>query len=59
MVSKPTTVERAFELARSGTCKSVEEIRKTLRAEGFEAPESYLRGRSIGDQLRALIKEAR
>ena len=51
----PTIIERAFELARSGACRSVDDIKKKLRAEGFENPEGHLQ-RSLATQLRTLLK---
>ena len=50
---RPTTLERAFELARSGDCQSVQEIRERLRAEGHI--DSQVTGPSLMRQLRGLI----
>lgn len=50
-----TTIERAFELARSGNCKSVQEIRLRLKAEGYSGVADHLQGVSIRRQLNALI----
>ncbi len=55
----PTTLERAFALARSGTCASVGDIRLMLKRERFDQVEAHLSGHSIGRQLRALCAEAR
>ena len=33
---RPTTLERAYELARGGGCRTVGEIKQALQAEGFE-----------------------
>jgi hypothetical protein len=52
-----STLERAFELARSSGCRDVGEIRRKLRSEGHEGVEAHLSGRQIGDQLRRLIAE--
>jgi hypothetical protein len=35
MTFQPTTLERAFELARTGKCSGIVEIRTQLRAEGY------------------------
>lgn len=55
----PTTLERAFILARSGTCAGVEDIRRTLKRERYDHVEAHLAGSSISRQLRALCDEAR
>jgi hypothetical protein len=49
-------LERAFELARSGKCVSLKEIRACMRAEGY--PEGLIVGRYLSGQLRRLIREA-
>jgi hypothetical protein len=53
-----TTIERAFALARSGTCNNVAEVRLALKREGFEQVEAHLAGPAIAKQLRALCEEA-
>jgi hypothetical protein len=55
---RPTTVERAYELARSGEYGGVSEIKARLRAEGLRDVEGQLYGRSIGTDLRRLCTEA-
>jgi hypothetical protein len=52
MDHRSTTLERAFELARSGTCADVGEVRRQLKAEGF-SPEQ-LSGPHLIRQLRDL-----
>ena len=52
-------LERAYELARSGQCSNIQDIRKRLNAEGFTAVNRHLDGASIQQQLRALCAEAR
>jgi len=60
MAASPiTTIERAFELARSGRFASVSDIRLALRRERFDQVEAHLAGSSIARQLRALCDEAR
>ena len=56
-----TAVERAFAIARSGTCLSVQDLKLQMRKEGFGAAEteSHLAGPSIRKQLVALMTEAR
>ena len=58
-MQSPTTLERAFELARSGTCADVAEIRLALKRERHDQVEAHLSGQSINRQLRALCDEAR
>lgn len=50
-----TAIERAFEIARSGEVGDVSEIKRLLHQEGYDA--SQLQGRTIGDQLKALMQE--
>jgi hypothetical protein len=58
-MTQPTTVERAFELARSGSCASVQDIRRRLKSEGYDQVEAHLSGPSLGKQLRRLCEDAR
>lgn len=52
------TVERAFQLARSGRCRTVDEIRAELRREGHDSVEGHLAGLAIRGDLRRLCAEA-
>jgi hypothetical protein len=52
MTHRPTALERAFELARSGACANTTQLRDKLKAEGF-SPEQ-LTGRTLMRQLREL-----
>jgi hypothetical protein len=54
-----STLERAFVLARSGSCAGLDDIRRTLKRERFDQVENHLQGPSLGKQLRALCVEAR
>jgi hypothetical protein len=54
---RSTSLERAFELAKSGQCATVEEIKKKLKAEGFW--DDQLVGKTLIKQLRELIEAAR
>lgn len=49
------TIERAFQLARTGTCHSVVEIRHRLHAEGYEGVHGHLNGSTIQRQLRGAL----
>lgn len=55
---RPTTIERAYQLARSGDCASVQDIREQLIREHHESVEAHLRGPTIGNHLRALCTSA-
>jgi len=49
------TVEKAFQLAREGACRSFSDIRERLTAEGYESVFSHLNGMSIRRQLNAAL----
>lgn len=56
------TVERAFQLARSGECRSVNDIRRQLRLEQRSNIDAHLAGSAIRKQLMqtiALLNEPR
>ena len=57
--SRPSTVERAFQLARSGGCRNMIEIVATLKRERHEAVDAHLAGASIRRDLRRLWEAAR
>jgi hypothetical protein len=54
-----TTLERAFELARSGEFATVDEIRARLKAERHDQVEGHLAGPSIKRQLAKLCADSR
>ena len=56
---RQTTLERAFALARSGDCASVNDIRLRLKSERFDQVDAHLAGPAIARQLRSLCEEAR
>lgn len=58
MNSQVGTIERAFHLARSGSCYSLADIRQQLKIEGYSLIESHLDGPVLRKQLAALIREA-
>jgi hypothetical protein len=58
MVSKHNTVERAFELARSGRVSTLTELRRQLSREGHEAVEAHLAGAAIRKQLAQIFAAA-
>jgi hypothetical protein len=57
MVTQLTPLERAFELARSGECAQVSDIRKRLRDEGYS--DAQIEGPILTRQLRALLVAAK
>jgi hypothetical protein len=59
MSSSPNILERAFDLARSGECTDVAQIRIRLKQERYESVEAHLRGPAITRQLRLLCEAAR
>ena len=48
--------ERAFELARDGQHQSMDDIRRKLKAEKFDAVDGHMAGPTIARQLKAAIK---
>ena len=53
MTKDLTSIERAFELARSGKCRSFSEIKAALKAEGYDT--ATITGGTLSKQLRQLI----
>ena len=51
------TVQRAYELARSGKCASIEDLKRQLRHEGHEAVLAHIQG-SLSRELGRLIVES-
>jgi hypothetical protein len=54
-----TTIERASEIARSGTVRTIGDIRQTLNREGFEGVQAHLNGNALQKQLRVLLSASR
>jgi hypothetical protein len=52
-----SAIERAFQLAKSGSCETVEIIKRQLRTEGYGI--TQITGSALLRQLRTLIKAAR
>jgi hypothetical protein len=55
----PSTIERAFELARAGNCRTMRDIRNALKAERHESIDRHLAGPGIGRQLQTIMKANR
>jgi hypothetical protein len=51
-----TALERAFQLAESGRCSTVEEIRRVLSNEGYSS--AQITGSTLVKQLRELMRAA-
>jgi hypothetical protein len=56
MNDRPTALERAFQLARSGRPKSIDDIKRELAKEHYSS--GQISGNAIKKQLLALIREA-
>jgi hypothetical protein len=54
-----STVERAFELARAGSCRTIEEIARQLKEEQQDSVDAHLGGSSIRKDLRQLCAQSR
>ena len=54
---RPTTLERAYELARGGGCRTVGEIKQALQSEGFERIQDSLYGPTLTAALHKLCQE--
>ncbi len=54
MTFRPTTIERAYQLAEGGTCRTVGDIKVKLQAEGHERVQDRLYGGSLTSALRKL-----
>jgi hypothetical protein len=58
MIDRLTTLERAFQLANSGECATVDEIRMRLKSEGYSDGQAHTKGPSIRGQLSKLCQIA-
>lgn len=56
MQAGKSTLERAFELARSGRYATLAQLKQAVLAEGYDRKQ--LEGAALGRQLTALIKAA-
>ncbi|PXA85817.1 hypothetical protein DMC47_36515 [Nostoc sp. 3335mG] len=56
MTQPPGTIERAYQLARMGTCRTIDDIVRQLSAERYDSPQAHLAGKSLRLELRSLIK---
>ena len=58
MMTRPAAVERAFDLAKSGQCRSVSEILRRLPVDDREAVEAHLAQPDARRELILLCSEA-
>jgi hypothetical protein len=58
MKDRPSVVERAFQISKSGIVANMDELHARLTAEGYSDNAQYLAGRSILKQLKLLIATA-
>ena len=47
MSNRPTTIERAYQLAESGECRTVSEVKQRLAAEGYDRINDQLYGGTV------------
>ena len=59
MPAEMTTLERAFQLARTGDCTSMNDLAKALKQERHEGVDSQLMGPKLRVQLRTIMMEVR
>ena len=57
-MDRPTIIERAFQLARSGDCPDMLQLEATLKREGYSSVHEHLSGGSLRRQLKPLFAEA-
>lgn len=50
-----STMERAFQLARGGSCRTIDDIRRTLKAERYDLIDAQIAGPSLLKQLKAQL----
>lgn len=58
MTFRPTTIERAYQLAGSGSCRTLEDIKVALKNEGYFSIQDHLHGLTITRALRKLCDGA-
>ena len=56
MSDNPTTIERAFEIARSGNVISIEELIAALHAEKYSNAREQIKGPLLRKQLLELMR---
>ncbi|HUO11122.1 MAG TPA: hypothetical protein VMU37_00045 [Caulobacteraceae bacterium] len=58
---RPSIIERAYELARSGACRGSNDVRQALRAEDYTNSDVnlHIRGPSLVRTLNRICRQAR
>lgn len=56
MTFRPTTLERAYQLAEGGTCRTVGDIKQALQSEGYDRIQDSLYGSTLSAALRKLCQ---
>jgi hypothetical protein len=56
MTFRPTTLERAYQLAGSGACRTVSDVKQALQIEGYDRIQDSLYGGTITAALRKLCQ---
>jgi hypothetical protein len=59
MALRPSIIERAFQLAGSGDCADVQDVRDQLSREDYSAVDACIRGESLLRQLQYRMATAR
>ena len=59
MEDRPSVVERAFQIAKSGKVENVSALQAQLAEEGYANSTQALAGRALSNQLMRMITEAR
>ena len=59
MICRPDIVERAYQLAKSGACENLHDIRGRLRKEGYSSVEQHLSAPMLSRTLRGICATAR
>lgn len=57
MTFKPTTLERAYQLAAGAACRTASDVKRALKSEGYNSVDEQLYGISVARALRSLCKE--
>ena len=57
MTFRPTTIERAYQLAESGSCRTVGDVKQALKTEGYDRIQDALYGGAVTAALRKRCQE--
>ena len=56
---RPSVIERAFQIAKSGAAANVAELTEQMTAEGYDNAKQLLAGRSLALKVTRMIADAR